>query len=746
MKTVRRTTWVLLVCGLVGAANVSAGLVHEYQLNGDGNDSVGGADAVVGPIVTFTAAEAPVCLGQAALFGPGILGADDELTASGVTDFGAGDFSIAFWLRRDFNDSGNSDGVFDALAGVGEGWLLIILSDHTLRFRMDSATTDQGYNSTAGISDSNWHHVVLSVDRDSTIGLRWYIDATFDSSHDPTIVSGAIIANKDLTIGDFNSGNGLDGALAQAQFYDHALTAEEVTALYTPQINDADNDSVPDACDLCTGNDASGDTDTDGVCNDLDACPGFDDTLDGDGDGIPNGCDTQVVHNITQATHFYGLQDAIDASAPDDLIEADPQTYFEAINFNGKAITLRSASGDPNDTIIDGAGHFHAVQCVSGEEPNTLLKGLTITGGIADGPGLDRAGGGMLNSNNSSPTVHNCRFHGNQADLGGGMFNETGCSPTITQCRFTDNSAGLDGGGMYISFGSSPLIHCSFSENSATRNGGGIHIEGSGPLITDGSFINNTAHNGAGMAIASGGNPMIARCRFAGNSATNLGGGLVGLSSTVTTMSCNFTGNSAALFGGGFASISGTDTVTNCSFTGNTARLSGFDNGGGMYVDESGSTTVFNSIFWNNTPDEVIGGSVYYSDVQGSISGPTIDGGGNIHADPLFVDADGADDNFGTDDDDLRLQTGSPCIDAGDALSIITAVLLLGDADNDVRAVDDPLTVDTGVGFDVIIDMGAYEFQAIPLCHSNLQADINCDGMVDLLDQALLALHWLETI
>ena len=41
-------------------------------------------------------------------------------------------------------------------------------------------------------------------------------------------------------------------------------------------------------------------------------------------------------------------------------------------------------------------------------------------------------------------------------------------------------------------------------------------------------------------------------------------------------------------------------------------------------------------------------------------------GANNIDADPLFVDADGADNIVGTGDDDLHVWPGSPCIDAGD--------------------------------------------------------------------------------
>ena len=44
---------------------------------------------------------------------------------------------------------------------------------------------------------------------------------------------------------------------------------------------------------------------------------------------------------------------------------------------------------------------------------------------------------------------------------------------------------------------------------------------------------------------------------------------------------------------------------------------------------------------------------------------------GNSSADPLFLDADGLDNIPGTEDDDLRLQSGSPAIDAGDNAALL---------------------------------------------------------------------------
>ena len=90
---------------------------------------------------------------------------------------------------------------------------------------------------------------------------------------------------------------------------------------------------------------------------------------------------------------------------------------------------------------------------------------------------------------------------------------------------------------------------------------------------------------------------------------------------------------------------------------------------------DNSSPIVTNCILWGDSPDEIYNSSsstttISYSDLQGGLPGGTIDGGGNIDADPLFVDADGPDNVIGSDDDDLHLLDSSPCIDAGDNAAV----------------------------------------------------------------------------
>lgn len=122
----------------------------------------------------------------------------------------------------------------------------------------------------------------------------------------------------------------------------------------------------------------------------------------------------------------------------------------------------------------------------------------------------------------------------------------------------------------------------------------------------------------------------------------------------------------------------GSATLTNNTITGNTQT--------GVEDCVPESSTIVNSILWNNN-DDLLNASATYSDIEDGDAGE-----GNISEDPIFVAAS-----------DLHLQETSPCVDAGsNAAPGIPA-----------RDMDDQIRIQDGDGNGTAtVDMGADELPA----------------------------------
>ncbi|MCK4658637.1 MAG: right-handed parallel beta-helix repeat-containing protein [Phycisphaerae bacterium] len=445
------------------------------------------------------------------------------------------------------------------------------------------------------------------------------------------------------------------------------------------------------------------------------------------------------------------IQNAIDAVSlyENDEIEVADGTYTGSgnknLNFRGKVLTLRSANGPDTCTIDcenDGrAFYFHRL-----ETATSVVDGFTLTNGSAD------SGGGVYCYGSSSPTIANCTITGNTANYdGGGIYCDDSSNPTIANCTITGNTvsgAYAKGGGICCYDSSNPTIaNCTITGNVASgsnaNGGGGICCyDSSNPTITNCTITGNTADDddggGGGIYCWNSSNPTITNCTITGNTASGAyanGGGIYCRdSSNPTITNCAITGNTAsgsnAHGGGGICCYdSSNPTITNCTIIANTADY----RGGGIHCDSS-NPTITNCILWDN--EALSGDQIYalssspvvtYSCVQNGWTGE-----GNSNADPLFVDPDGPDDVPGTEDDDLRLASNSPCIDAGKNAAVPADVADLDgdgnttertpvDLDGYPRFVDDPSTENTGVpcsGYGNIVDMGAYEFQPVQLIES----------------------------
>lgn len=271
-------------------------------------------------------------------------------------------------------------------------------------------------------------------------------------------------------------------------------------------------------------------------------------------------------------------------------------------------------------------------------------------------------GGGMGNRSSSNPTLNKVTFEQNSAsDMGGGIYSLES-SPTMTDVIFNSNSAEFSGGGIMNWENSSPkLKNVTFTNNSSGSGGGGMtNWDKSNPKLTNVTFSTNFASWGAGISN-SGSNPTLTKVTFNLNSATGDGGGISNSSSNPTLTNVAFSLNSAGSDGGGMDNYKSNPKLTNVTFSTNSAGGSG----GGMFSEEKSKPTVTNSIFWGNQGSfgekEILNDKSSSTTVTNSIVEGGYKGADNIKSDPKLVDPL---------EGNLRLQSGSPAIDAGDNKAI----------------------------------------------------------------------------
>ena len=413
-------------------------------------------------------------------------------------------------------------------------------------------------------------------------------------------------------------------------------------------------------------------------------------------------------------------------------------------------LTVLSGDLDGNDTTdihgvvtstahIVGANALHVVTG-SGVTRTAVLDGFVVTAGKADQPPYDQSGGGIVDAA-GSPTIRNATFIGNWAASGGGMLNDGDSAPLLSNVTFSANDVPQSGGAI-TNLGASPtLIDVTFHRNSAGGYGGAMESEttSSRPLLVNVVFSENSGHEGGGMSNL-GAVPTLVNVTFRGNSATAEGGGLDTMcesGDTQALVNVTFTGNSAN-DGGGLSTSGSCVKLVNVTFSGNAAS-----NHGGGIMHGWGSLGLANSVLWGNTA-VVSGTQIFHHESAGVIAHSLIegsggsgsgwdgglgtDGGGNVDADPRFIrDPDPGDGDWTTLDDndygDLRLQTSSPAIDAGDNAQVPADVADLdGDLDTaeptpmDLggrrRFIDVPAATNMGAGTPPLVDMGAYETRA----------------------------------
>ncbi len=317
---------------------------------------------------------------------------------------------------------------------------------------------------------------------------------------------------------------------------------------------------------------------------------------------------------------FPTIQAAIDAAEDGDIVELTNGTFTgpgnRGIDYLGKAITVRSRSGDPDACIIDCEEQDRGFILNTGEGPMSVLEGVTISNGRRH----EQSGGGMY-CEGSSPTIRTCTFLGNSVSAD--MFDPGG-----------------EGGGLYLGDSNATLDGCRFVQNSS-NHGGGLYCQNSSPSLTNCAFEQNWAASGrggrgGGMGIGPGSAPTLDSCTFLANECPALAGegGALYLreTSSATLTRCTLWGN-AAEAGSGISNLDGQLTLIN--------TIIAFGRDGRAIL---GCTTVrltCCNLFGNSGGD--------WSDCLEDQLGMN----GNFSADPLFCDPLNG---------ELTLDADSPCL------------------------------------------------------------------------------------
>lgn len=378
------------------------------------------------------------------------------------------------------------------------------------------------------------------------------------------------------------------------------------------------------------------------------------------------------------------IQGAINAAQNGDTVAVSPGTYYEHINFNGKAITVTSTDG-PATTIIDGSASGVVVTFKTSEGAGSVLSGLTIQ----NGRGL----------------------------LYGGGISIDHASPRILDNVIMNNAA-IVGNGIYVYFGSPEIRGNTISGNrqqGGSSGDGGAGIEllgGAGVTLVIGNLIeNNTALAGAsgGGIDCSGCAAEISNNIIRGNAVFNHGGGIsidgtVSLKVTQNIIANNIS-EGGGLGGGIYLSAGGTVSITNNTLYGNvdSGIWSPDTRASAIYVYSYSAQTITNNVMVApigevtvrcdfGTSATFLNNDVYSPSGQAWAGSCNYLGNGNISVDPAFVNAAGG---------DFHLLPNSPVIDAG---TNSASGVPPKDLDGNNRIYDG--------NFDgtATVDLGAYEF------------------------------------
>ena len=428
--------------------------------------------------------------------------------------------------------------------------------------------------------------------------------------------------------------------------------------------------------------------------------------------GTPGNIDDNSKHVVTGA--------GVDAAT---ILDGFTITAGNATDFDGGGMYLGTSNPILTHLIFTGNTATNHGGGLYNNYGSPTLTDVTFIGNTA----INWNGGGMYSFYRSTPTLNDVTFTANAAVRGGGLYVYQS-SAALTNVTFTDNTATYGGGLGAGYYGTPELTEVVFSGNQATYGGGIYNDNNSGGYLTRVTFSGNSAASGGAIHNTDHSGHSLSNVTFEGNIATSNGGGVYNYNSASTIDTTTFIGNTAILGAGIYNEFYSSSTLTNVTFSANTAGTHGggmynFNNsnpiltnvtfasnsaitsGGGVYNYDS-SPEIMNSLFWDNSPDQVLNNgsslpTITYSVIQGGCpAGATCSE--IITDDPLLgilADNGGYTLTHALDADSPAIDSGNPAVETCPA--------------TDQRGITRPIDGDGVDG--ARCDIGAYEYAFLSL-------------------------------
>lgn len=179
------------------------------------------------------------------------------------------------------------------------------------------------------------------------------------------------------------------------------------------------------------------------------------------------------------------IQSALVIASDGDVIELGDGTYRglgnREVTFLGKAVSVVSASDNPENCVIDCQGTVanprRGFLFNEGETNATVLQGVKVINGWRGAIQYPAGDGAGILIDGAGPIIRNCIFERNYAGKGGGVGSHFTEGAILERCIFRENRAILTGGGVFVHGSGITIRECVFSGNVSEGAGGGLALD-----------------------------------------------------------------------------------------------------------------------------------------------------------------------------------------------------------------------------------------------------------------------------